>query len=152
MGIPKNQGGMGFRDLVSFNTALLAKQGWRLLKSPNSLAARILKAKYFPNGSFLKAKLGSKPSFAWRSIYDARDLLEAGLFWWIGNGKDVCIWGDSCIPQHSTYRIFSNPRDMDPNTKVEALINWERGWWNQELLDTLFTEEESFAINKIPIS
>jgi hypothetical protein len=152
MGIPKNRGGMGFRDLGSFNTTLLAKQGWRLLKSPISLAARILKAKYFPNGSFLKAKLGSKPSFAWRSIYGARDLLEAGLFWRIGNGKEVCIWGNSWIPQHSTYRIFSNPRDMDPNTKVEALINWERGWWNQELLDTLFTEEESFAIKKMPIN
>jgi hypothetical protein len=95
MGLPKDHGGLGFRDLVSFNTALLAKQGWRPLKSPNSLSARIIKAKYFPNGSFLKEKLGSKPSFAWRSIYRARDLLEAGLFWRIGNIKDVCIWGDS---------------------------------------------------------
>jgi hypothetical protein len=96
--------------------------------------------------------LGSKPSFAWKSIYGARDLLEASLFWRIENGKDMCIWSDSWIPQHSTYRIQFAPKDMDPNTIVNKIINWERGWWNQDLLDTLFTEEESSVIKTIPIS
>ena len=52
---PKSEGGMGFRDLYSFNLAMLAKQCWRLITDPDSLCARVLKAKYYPNGSLLQA-------------------------------------------------------------------------------------------------
>lgn len=48
MGYSKAQGGVGFKDFVCFNKALLAKQRWRLLHNPNSLAASIIKAKYHP--------------------------------------------------------------------------------------------------------
>lgn len=53
--IPKNRGGMGFRDLHSFNLAMLAKQVWRLLAEPESLCARVLRARYFPDGNLQKA-------------------------------------------------------------------------------------------------
>ena len=59
---------MGFRDLYSFNLAMLSKQIWRLITNPDSLCARVLKAKYFPNNSLLQATLKKGASFTWQSI------------------------------------------------------------------------------------
>lgn len=54
--LSKREGGLGFRDPYNFNLALLAKQCWRLLHFPNSLAARVLQAKYYLSVSFMVAR------------------------------------------------------------------------------------------------
>lgn len=82
----------GFRDLEVFNLALLAKQGWRLIQNLDSLVAQILKAKYFPSGSFLQARLGSHPSYAWRCMIKALPILEQGLIWRMGSR---CVFGET---------------------------------------------------------
>jgi len=71
----KSMGRLGFRDLVVFNQAFLAKQGWRLIQNPNSLTARTFKDKYYPSTTFLQASQRSRISFVWRSILNARNLL-----------------------------------------------------------------------------
>jgi hypothetical protein len=91
LGRPKEKGGMGYRDLESFNLALLAKQGWRLFKHPESLVARVFKQKYFPNDSFLNSSLGRNPSYVWRSVWNAKRLLNDGLIWRVGNGDSIKI-------------------------------------------------------------
>jgi hypothetical protein len=74
MSFLKNQGGLCFRDLVCFNKALLAKQLWQLLQDPTSLARQVLKSKYYPQFSIFEATLGTRPSFAWRSLMSAGDV------------------------------------------------------------------------------
>lgn len=68
MCLPKEKGVMGFRDLKSFNLALLAKQGWRLQTNASSLFYKVYKVKYFPGYDFMKKNLGSQPSYTGRSI------------------------------------------------------------------------------------
>ena len=78
---PKDKGWLGFRDLKAFNLALLAKQGWQLQMNSHSLVHRVLKARYFLETDFLHAELGTKPSFAWRSILAAQPVVNLGYHW-----------------------------------------------------------------------
>ena len=78
---------MGFRDLSLFNQALLAKQGWRLMQQPNSLLHKVLKAKYFPDCTFMEAAVPSHSSYTWRSIAQARHVIRLGTRWRIGSGS-----------------------------------------------------------------
>jgi len=59
----KIHGGMSFKDLSAFNLAMLGKQGWKFITKPESLVARIFKARYFPNGTFLMAQIGHNPNY-----------------------------------------------------------------------------------------
>lgn len=86
---------MGFRNMGNFNVALLAKQGWRLMQYPDSLVARILKAKYYPDLNFVNSSLGYLPSFTWKSIWASKGMLQEGLRWRVGLGRNIMINGDS---------------------------------------------------------
>lgn len=76
---PKDKGGMGFKDLKSFNLALLAKQGWRLQNQPSSLFSRLFKAKYFPTSDFINVAMGKHPSYAWHNIPAGQKIMAKGM-------------------------------------------------------------------------
>ena len=75
---PKKEEGMGFRELRSFNLAILAKQGWRLIQEQGSLLYGCFKARYFPRGSFLEAKDVPNSSYVWKSLRAAQPILKNG--------------------------------------------------------------------------
>ncbi|KAI5337580.1 hypothetical protein L3X38_016851 [Prunus dulcis] len=86
---PKHEGGLGFQNLYAFNLALVAKQLWRLFHNPHSLVARLLKARYYKDCSILEASLGNSPSYVWKSLCEAKVVIERRSRWRIGDGKNV---------------------------------------------------------------
>jgi hypothetical protein len=87
--MPKSIGGIGFRDLKCFNQALLARQAWRLIQFPDSLVARLLKAKYYPNGDMVDTVLPSETSPTWRAIEYGLELVKKGIIWRVQSGEKV---------------------------------------------------------------
>lgn len=108
----KVEGGMGFRNLEAFNLALLAKQAWRLMNGSNSIFFRVFKAKYFPSGSIMTARLSSNPSYVWRSIWAGISVRRRGVRWRIGDGKGTTLVGDPWIPIPKSIKPIS-PQEFE---------------------------------------
>lgn len=70
----KIKGGLGFRDLHGFNLALLGKHVSNFASNPQSLVARVYKARYFPNSHVLQARRGGE-TISFGRVYGKRKRL-----------------------------------------------------------------------------
>lgn len=94
----KEAGGLGFQKLRDFNIAMLAKQAWRLVNNCNPVVTALMKAMYYPRSGFFKAELGNNPSYIWRSILAAQDVICQGMRRKIGDGNNTLAWQDPWLP------------------------------------------------------
>lgn len=146
----KMDGGLGFRNLICFNKALLGKQIWRMLRFPNLLVSKILKAKYFPKDSILNCKIPKNSSWFWQSIMSAREVVKGVVLKRVGSGKSIRIWKDQWIPNNLNGRPTTMGPDKGEEQKVEELISHFR--WNRNEVYRRFNREDADNILKIPIS
>ena len=137
MTTPKKEGGLGFRDLYGFNFAMLARQAWRMLTNPDSLCARVLKAKYFANTSILEAQAKPGISYTWRSILKGVELMKDGIIWRVGDGSSINIWTDPWLNRDDARQPIT-PRRLCLLQKVQELIDPYTMQWDEELVKQLF--------------
>ena len=138
---------MGFPDLRAFNLAMLSKQAWRLIQDTHSLFYRVYQARYFPNCSFMMAELGSNPSFVWRSLLAARDIIYAGSQWRVGDGRDIGVFTHKWLPQTPTPL-----HEGALGIQVRELINEDSRQWDQGKLEAMFTQDTVQEIMTVPLT
>ncbi|KAG2304961.1 hypothetical protein Bca52824_033612 [Brassica carinata] len=108
--IPKHLGGMGFKDIETFNQALLAKQAWRILHNPSSILNLLVKG--------LRQMVGNGNSIpVWSSpwLADVKDLLKPNSYHW------------DMVRLHELFY----PQDIAIITKIKPVISSEDFFcWN----------------------
>ena len=142
--------GLGFRDIQSFNQALLAKIGWRILTKPNSLLAKILLGKYCHMSSFLKVQAASNISHGWRGILLGRDLLLTHLGKAIEDGESTSVWNDSWIKPEENHKPFGPLTLQDRDLMVSDFLTRETREWNVAKVENLLPELKSHILSLRP--
>ena len=109
--------------MYAFNLALLAKQGWHLLQQPNSLVARIYKARYYPNMEFMQASVKPNSSYCWHSVAASRSIIARGARWRMRDGLQIRIWEHNWLPRDHLYQVLSPlPCGVHPSLTVRSLL------------------------------
>lgn len=101
----------------------------RLIQNLDSLAAKVLKAKYFKKDDFLSASMGSNSSYVWRSILWGRQVILKGYRWRIGPGGvgNISVYIGNWIPRPSNFKPFSSLK-MALDATVSVLIDNDNKW------------------------
>ncbi|XXG86094.1 hypothetical protein AAC387_Pa11g1057 [Persea americana] len=149
---PKEFGGIGFKQLHTFNIAMLGKQGWRLLTNPDSLVAKVFKARYFPRTSFVEASLGYNPSYVWRSIMAVKHVVIQGSIIQIGSGQHILIGKDPWLPDMDNGFITTNLNEDIATAPVSSLMISDQRRWDYDIVADIFDTTDKDLILQIPLS
>ena len=148
----KDFGGIGFKQLHTFNIVMLGKQVWKLITKPESFVAKLLKARYSPRTSVNKAKLGYNPSFVWRSILATKDVVVCGNRIQIGSGQNVLIGQDPWLPDINSGFISSHLNVKLTVAKMSSLMVPNQRSWDLDVIADIFNSRDKELILQIPLS
>lgn len=151
MTLPRNAGGLGFREIEQFNDALLAKLAWRILKTPDSLLAQTLLGKYCHSTPFLASHAPSNSSHGWRGILAGREVLLKGLGWVVGSGNSINIWSEPWLSTLHPLSPMGPLTERNRDMVVSDLINAQYADWNVEAIRQHLPQYEDL-IRAIPLS
>ncbi|MCH80347.1 ribonuclease H protein [Trifolium medium] len=140
---PKEEGGLGIRNLRVVNLSLLAKWRWRLLSEEDEVWKKVIFARY-GEGALGNANLdfmvhGNSSSTWWGDLCK----LDKEVGWFnqvvskkVGMGNSVKFWKDVWVGNQSLEHRF--PRlfgiSVQQNEMVQNMGVWMNGEWRWELL------------------
>jgi len=125
--LPKDKGGLGIRDLRTFNTTLLGKWRWELFQNQGEMWSRILISKYGGWRSLDEKRRSSYHSPWWKdlmSINQQRDsiVLRNQIDWRVGCGDKFRFWEDSWAGNDKTL-MAKYPRLYQVSNQQQQTIN-----------------------------
>lgn len=151
LAVPKCKGGLGFRNLQGFNVAMLGKVIWRFCHQPDSLVARIFKARYFPSNHILQATEGSDSSFVWKGIWEAKECLKKGFRWVLGDGRSIHAFKDQWIPGKMDFCVEDNHSNVNRNEKACFYFRPNSKDWDVQKIEHDFSSVDSRCILRLRI-
>ena len=137
--------------LKAFNSAMIGKQAWKLVTSPNSLITRLLKAKYYPRSDYFGASVGHNPSYIWRGLWRVKEMVCRGFQWSIRTGEYISVWHQPWLGNQEQLTPVTEFHNMWSELKVANLLQVNAIQWNTAFINYVFDNGTTEQIYKTPL-
>lgn len=147
---PKENGGLGIRDLYTVNKSLFTQAAWNIVTNKNPFLTSVLKAKYYHNTSFWTANTTGPRSIFWSSILQVETELCTNTIYQIHVGNNS-IWSTPWCP------LWNSIHDhlLLPVTNIPLHATISNHWlpnsrsWNVQLISNVFDNQAVQAITTV---
>jgi hypothetical protein len=95
---PKDEGGIGVRDLKKMNQTLILKLVWQIASQDDKVWIGIMRAKYFSSGSLWETHDQTPSSALWKAIQSTKHMIKEDISWVIGYGKKIKAIHEPWVP------------------------------------------------------
>nr|GEU83343.1 hypothetical protein [Tanacetum cinerariifolium] len=109
--LPKDEGGLGLRQLDHFNKALMVTHIWKLLSLKESLWVQWIHSYKLQGRNFWDVSVRGNMSWGWRKILQIRPFIREFIRYKIGDGSSISLWFDNGC-DHSPLAAVITPRDV----------------------------------------
>ncbi|KAK3222306.1 hypothetical protein Dsin_009331 [Dipteronia sinensis] len=136
--------GWGLANIISVK---LVQCHERLIKTPTTLASRVIKDSYFPDVPFLEAGPCTNGSLIWKGLLWDSGILEAGSRWRVGSGSSIQIYGARWVSRHSSFKFFS--LSSLPLSATVDMLKLPTEQWNAPLIKLgLYSVRSGYQVGK----
>ncbi|XP_019418405.1 PREDICTED: uncharacterized protein LOC109329188 [Lupinus angustifolius] len=152
---PKVLGGLGVKDLLCFNNALLGKWRWRRLQNMEAFWVKVINSKYGSDSFLQRNDLASRWWKDLQKVGSTNDItggwFDENIWKEIGTGLQTLFWHDTWVGNQSLKMVF--PRLFRLAINQQAWVGDNGLWrddawhWNIQWRRSLFGREESMAQN-----
>ncbi|GKE73265.1 hypothetical protein Tco_1535306 [Tanacetum coccineum] len=136
---PKDQGGLGLKNLYIWNEVLLVKHLWNVAAKKDTLWVKWINVEKLKGRSIWDVQSDSNSSMGWKNILSLRDKVRKHIWWKLGNGKTVYAWHDKWCSVGPLSDFISTREIYDArlsNNCAVADIVQDGSWvWPNEWLD-----------------
>ena len=91
---PKDQGGLGIKNLQIWNEVLIMKHLWNVAAKKDTLWVKWISVEKLKGRSIWEGSIDKKNSIGWNNILKLREKIRIHVGYKIGNGKSISAWHD----------------------------------------------------------
>ncbi|GJX65445.1 RNA-directed DNA polymerase, eukaryota, reverse transcriptase zinc-binding domain protein [Tanacetum coccineum] len=134
---PKEQGGLGIKNLQVWNEVLIVKQLWKVIAKKDTLWVKWVNTENLKGKSIWEITAKTNSSAGWKEMLKLRDKIRNHVLWKIGNGMSINAWYDNWSPSGTLCDIVTSREIYDVGLSIESNIadlvikyekNWPEGW------------------------
>nr|GEY38104.1 RNA-directed DNA polymerase, eukaryota, reverse transcriptase zinc-binding domain protein [Tanacetum cinerariifolium] len=121
---PKNEKGLGIKNLCDWNEVLMDKHLWNLDSNKESLWVKWINVIRLKGKCIWEAKYSTNSSSGWKQLLSLRDKMKKHVKYEVGNGKTIFLWHDKWWDGGILKDVFpiENLPNVDSSIKISEMI------------------------------